>query len=110
MMLVSVSEKQKLWKEWEHGSKSIEKYLEPEKTRKTSNQVKCKAEREKIGNDMLQNDQKCDVLKIANMVKTNQDNAGGQHIRTDDGLLAVGDEDKNTSLNRQRHDQTQSVR
>ena len=53
---------------------------------------------------MLQNDQKCDVLKIANMVKTNQDNAGGQHIRTDDGLLAVGDEDKNTSLNRQRHD------
>ena len=104
MMLVSVSEKQKLWKEWQQESTSKEKYLEPKNFTKTSNQAKCKAERKKFGNNMLQNDQKCDVFRTANMVKTNQDIAAGQHVRTDDGLLAVGDEDKNTSLKRQRLD------
>ena len=44
---------------------------------------------------MWQDDQKCDMFKIAKrMDKTNQDIIGEQCIRNGDGVLAVSDEDK----------------
>ena len=44
---------------------------------------------------MIWDDQKCDVIKIAErIVKTNQDIIGEQRLRNDDHVLKVRDEDK----------------
>ena len=63
--------------------------------RGTVYQAKCTAERKRFGKFMQQDDQKCDVLKVAkSMVKTNQDIICEQCIRNDDNILTVSDEDK----------------
>ena len=71
----SVSEKQKLWKEWEQGNTCMEKYLKAKKkAKRTVYQAKWKAEKNRVGNIRRRDYQKCDVFKTAiRMVKTNQD-------------------------------------
>ena len=58
----SVSEKQKLWKEWKQENTSKEKHLEAKKkVRRTVYQTKCKAENKRFGNVIQRHDQNCDV-------------------------------------------------
>ena len=70
----SVSEKQKLWKEWEQGNTCMENYLEAKKkARRTVYQAKWKAEKNRFGNIRPRDYQKYDVFKTAKrVVKTNQ--------------------------------------
>ena len=60
-----VSEKCKLRKDWKQGKTSKRKYVEAKKkAKRTVYQAKYKAERERSGNNMWQEDQKCDVLRL----------------------------------------------
>ena len=46
----SVSEKQKLWKEWKQGNTSKEKYLDAKIKARNVYQATCQAERKRFGN------------------------------------------------------------
>ena len=72
------------------------KYLEPKKkVRGTVYQAKCKAEGNRFGNVMWQDDQKSDLFKTTKrMVKTNQNVICELYVKNDDGVLEVNNEDK----------------
>ena len=67
------------------------KYLEvKKKANRAIYKGKSTLEKERLGNLMWSDDQKCDVFKTTKrMVKTNQDITGEQYIRNYDGVLAA---------------------
>lgn len=87
IMLESVSEKWKLWKEWKQANTSKERYLEVKKARRAVYQTKWKVKRKRFGN-------KCggmnrNLIYSKRLVKTNLDVISEHCTRNNNGALAI---------------------
>ena len=101
MMLISVSEKLKLRKDFQHEYTNKKNYLkEKRKAKRTFYQAKSGEDRNKFGDVIRKKDhKKCNVLK--NYKKDNQNNQiiGEQCVENDDCVLSFIDEDKKITWN-----------
>ena len=92
----AIKEKRRLWKEWNKGSCSKEKYTEAKKmARRGVYKAKTKADIEQFGNLSTNKNCRDNAFRIARqMTNQNKDVIGDACVKNDKGVLVFSDEEK----------------